>query len=675
MVQANASNLPSSVYRYDEASNALQDISQGPLHINVNALGYNPRDNYLYATRLPIARDGTIDPTGKWTGIYRLGKNAGDKIAPMSMNDTAPDDLRKHIVYLSGYPDNTGAASGAFDRAGNYFLAQSNTSRVFRIKDLHTLAPDSSAHPTAHAEEIERIPETDLPNGFSAPTQAQINAHGQAITDFAVHPTESRNTQSVLYGMGYRDPADGKWYLYRYRISNPSNAIGSADGPRVHVSRKEVSGFVAGNPLGDASLINSAFFVALMFNTEGKLFLYAFNGGANGKFFRMDPSNANLEFVQPNAPGVRSADGASCIASIIANDLDLGSFSNATDTTTTVKVIGNDTAYGQPVVLEGAETNASLKTNWTPVSVPTGGSLTLNPDGTITIPQHAPPGVYKYEYEICTEPATNPATCDTAVATVEVKVNNPSITADNDHLGTITPGNSSSESVITGDTVNGQPVVLNGPGANASLNTNWNKLSGPNGGNLTLNPDGTVSVPPGAPAGTYEYEYEICIVPATTPPTCTKAKVTVVVPAAAIVADNDHLGTIAPDNSSSESIITGDTVNGQPVVLNGPGANASLNTNWNKLSGPNGGNLTLNPDGTVSVPPGAPAGTYEYEYEICIVPATTPPTCTKAKVTVVVSTAPATGTAVPVPMDAPWAILLAVLGIAGMTQRMRKRRR
>src|SRR5690606_31796610 len=46
--------------------------------------------------------------------------------------------------------------------------------------------------------------------------------------------------------------------------------------------------------------------------------------------------------------------------------------------------------------------------------------------------------------------------------------------------------------------------------------------------------------------------------------------------------------------------------------------------------------LVMNPDGTITVPPLMPPGTYTYPYTICMVPATTPPTCDTATATLVV---------------------------------------
>jgi uncharacterized repeat protein (TIGR01451 family) len=59
----------------------------------------------------------------------------------------------------------------------------------------------------------------------------------------------------------------------------------------------------------------------------------------------------------------------------------------------------------------------------------------------------------------------------------------------------------------------------------------------------------------------------------------------------------------------------------------------------------------MNPDGTITVAPNTPAGTYTYPYTICTLPATTPPTCSTSNATVVVAARPVVtiGNAVTVP--------------------------
>ncbi len=93
---------------------------------------------------------------------------------------------------------------------------------------------------------------------------------------------------------------------------------------------------------------------------------------------------------------------------------------NLTNGGTTASVIVNDTANGAPAVIG---TNATLVPGTAPV--PSSGSLTMNPDGTITVAPGTTPGVYQYPYQICGLPASTPPTCDPAVATVTLYAPSP----------------------------------------------------------------------------------------------------------------------------------------------------------------------------------------------------------------------------------------------------------
>ncbi len=79
---------------------------------------------------------------------------------------------------------------------------------------------------------------------------------------------------------------------------------------------------------------------------------------------------------------------------------------------TTASVLVNDTLNG--VAVNPADVTLTPGT----APVPTSGSITMNPDGTITIAPNTEAGTYTYPYTICE--AINPNNCDTAIATVIV---------------------------------------------------------------------------------------------------------------------------------------------------------------------------------------------------------------------------------------------------------------
>ncbi|MBW8849145.1 MAG: OmpA family protein, partial [Xanthomonadales bacterium] len=88
---------------------------------------------------------------------------------------------------------------------------------------------------------------------------------------------------------------------------------------------------------------------------------------------------------------------------------------------TTGSVLGNDTLNGVAV------TPADITLTPGVAPTPATGSITMNPDGTITIAAGTEAGTYTYPYTICE--ALNPANCDTAVATVIVSAQ-PGLTLD-----------------------------------------------------------------------------------------------------------------------------------------------------------------------------------------------------------------------------------------------------
>ena len=292
-------------------------------------------------------------------------------------------------------------------------------------------------------------------------------------------------------------------------------------------------------------------------------------------------------------------------AEIVANNDSFGPI-NGYNGGNTPSVLDNDTLNGQPV-------NPSEIT-LTP-GTPSHPGLTMNPDGTITVDPQTPAGTYTYEYTICE--VLNPTNCDTAVATVVVEA--AEIVANNDSFGPINGYNGgNTPSVLDNDTLNGQPVnpseITLTPGASSNPG-------------LTMNPDGTITVDPQTPAGTYTYEYTICEV--LNPTNCDTAVATVVVEAAEIVANNDPFGPINGYNGgNTPSVLDNDTLNGQPVnpseITLTPGT-------------PSNPGLTMNPDGTITVAPQTPAGTYTYEYTICEV--LNPTNCDTAVATVVVEAA------------------------------------
>ncbi|SNZ02004.1 gliding motility-associated C-terminal domain-containing protein, partial [Flagellimonas pacifica] len=151
--------------------------------------------------------------------------------------------------------------------------------------------------------------------------------------------------------------------------------------------------------------------------------------------------------------------------------------------------------------------------------------------------------------------------------------------------------------VLSNDTLNGNPVTLE----NVILTS-----TGTN--ELTINDDGSVSVVPGTPEGTYTIEYIICEIADVD--NCDTGTVTVEVgPGMGNMIDavDDMYSADGSDEVIPNSnVLSNDTLNGDSVTLEDV---ILTSTSTNELS--------VNDDGSVSVATGTQEGTYTIEYTIC----------------------------------------------------------
>ncbi|PJK12054.1 hypothetical protein CO614_05865, partial [Lysobacteraceae bacterium NML120232] len=276
----------------------------------------------------------------------------------------------------------------------------------------------------------------------------------------------------------------------------------------------------------------------------------------------------------------------------------------------TPSVLANDDANGT-----GATTSNVTLTPGTPSNT----GLTMNPDGSIMVAPGTPAGTHTYPYTICL--VSDPNVCDTATATVVVSAQ--TIVAEDDDMGRHAVGGAVTTPSVLLDNGNGTDKAN---GAAATTSNVTIQAGTPSNPALTMDTTtGVITVAAGTPAGVYLYPYKICLV--SDPNVCDDAVATVTL-----------VGIDAVDDNYSGTPIDSATGGNTPSVLANDDANGTGATTSNVTltpGTPSNTGLTMNPDGSIMVAPGTPAGTHTYPYTICLV--SDPNVCDTATATVVVS--------------------------------------
>ncbi|WP_211285301.1 T9SS type B sorting domain-containing protein, partial [Capnocytophaga canimorsus] len=265
---------------------------------------------------------------------------------------------------------------------------------------------------------------------------------------------------------------------------------------------------------------------------------------------------------------------------------------------------GADMLGGNPVTV--TDVTISEVTPATPIN---GGNVpSLNiATGEVTVPANTPAGTYSIVYQICEK--LNPSNCSTATATVVVTAQD--IVAQDDTFAPIagvtggTVGNVLSDNGKGADMLGGNPATV----TNVTI-SEVTPATPINGGNVpSLNKGtGEVTVPANTPAGTYSIVYQIC--EKLNPSNCDTATATVVVSPADLEAVPDDFSATpirGTDGGKTSSVLTNDKLNGTPLNP------SDVTLTWGTI--PSG--FTPNADGTITVVPNTPAGTYTLTYTIC----------------------------------------------------------
>lgn len=262
-----------------------------------------------------------------------------------------------------------------------------------------------------------------------------------------------------------------------------------------------------------------------------------------------------------------------------------------------------------PLLVDGATGNANAgnvlaNDAYNGASVPVGAvvvsstavaPITVSADGRIVVGAGAAPGPANFTYTMCE--SINSSNCASANVLLRIVV----VDARNDALTLTDTGSGGLAGNVLGND------LLDGAAAAAATVTVQGALSAP----LSLAADGSVTVAPGAPAGVYTGNYQICATSA--PAICDSASVVVTVTRQAqAISAADDAGSLQGRTGgiAIASVLNNDRLGGvQPLP--------STVTITLVSPSPQPGVVFDASSGAVSVAAGTPAGVYALPYRIC----------------------------------------------------------
>ena len=222
-------------------------------------------------------------------------------------------------------------------------------------------------------------------------------------------------------------------------------------------------------------------------------------------------------------------------------------------------------------------------------------------DGRFTIEPGLAAGKYTYYYTI--KSIKTGMTSDAKV----VFIVSPNVAAEDtftvDKPNDGAQDNTSDESVLDNDTLNGQKAKPE------DVNITLISVSDSADGKIELDTTtGKIKVKPGAPIGEHTLKYKVCPKGSTTGCQEGEAKVTVQPNLTLKELTLDKPINSALSETHTDSVLNGSTLDGQPIspsdvtmeIVNNGGIN----------------DVTINADGQITIPKGAPSGTYTIEYKV-----------------------------------------------------------
>ena len=227
--------------------------------------------------------------------------------------------------------------------------------------------------------------------------------------------------------------------------------------------------------------------------------------------------------------------------------------------------------------------------------------VVMNEDGYITIKPGLPEGTYTYYYTIRTKDNSQTAEAKVVIHISKYVAADDTITVERPSKeGEETP---SETSVLDNDRFNGEKPE---PGA---VDITLISVSESADGKIELDTTtGKIKVKPGAPIGEHTLKYKVCPKGSTTGCQEGEAKVTVQPNLTLKELTLDKPINSAVSETHTDSVLNGSTLDGQPI-------NPSDVTMEIKSSGGLNG-VDINADGQITIPKGAPSGTYTIEYKV-----------------------------------------------------------
>jgi len=308
---------------------------------------------------------------------------------------------------------------------------------------------------------------------------------------------------------------------------------------------------------------------------------------------------------------------------IKAVDDDFGKVPNTMDYTTTNTVFstGVDTMEGVSGILS-PETDVTLhkgavtRQDGTAVQA---GTITMNDNGSITVKQGTPVGVYTYTYSICEKAV--PTNCsEEAKVTFEVVDN--TILAKDDEFEVGTSGGLT-PSILINDILKGKVGLTTG---DVEIQDTEGEARADS--HLVREADGRVTVKPGIVARPEPYLYYYTIKEKANPANTSNAVIKIKVVSFTAVDDEDEVINEGTKEKKIPSVLRNDDIDGKRPE---PGKNVIFTPSKVKDKDGNEvpGIVINQEDGSITIAPNTPDGVYTYSYTIC--KKTDPNECKTAK--------------------------------------------